>query len=218
MKKVQSIMGTVAAAVGDLLYGDRQYGRVSPGDPFRAGSAAGGSAGAPGCKRLKAELTLSAYGEKGTALAGKILLANKSMFSADRILCRVSCENLLTGEKEVVSVHMAAPSKSNTDTEFQLKSRHAGKVRLSLQKMICYDPFGLFPVKTAPSGEVLAFTLVAPESFSLETQIAYGESTNMDSDEYSMKKRVTIRLRPLQSVNISRRPDPPDPLETDGEV
>ncbi|OKZ78658.1 MAG: hypothetical protein BHV98_05625 [Clostridium sp. CAG:217_53_7] len=63
---------------------------------------------------------------------------------------------------------MAAPSKSNTDTEFQLKSRHAGKVRLSLQKMICYDPFGLFPVKTAPSGEVLAFTLVAPESFSLE--------------------------------------------------
>ena len=113
-------------------------------------------------KGLKAELTLSAYGEKGTALAGKILLANKSMFSADRILCRVSCENLLTGEKEVVSVHMAAPSKSNTDTEFQLKSRHAGKVRLSLQKMICYDPFGLFPVKTAPSGEVLAFTLVAP--------------------------------------------------------
>lgn len=69
-----------------------------------------------------------------------------------------------------------------------MKSRHAGKVRLSLQRMICYDPFGLFPVKLTPSREVSAFALIAPNSFSLETQIAYGESTNMDSDEYSMKK------------------------------
>ena len=139
-------------------------------------------------KRLETELTISAYGEKGTAFAGKILLTNKSLFPTDRILCRVSCENLLTGEKEVISIHMAAPSRSNTDTEFLLKSRHAGKVRLSLQKMICYDSFGLFPVKTVPSREISAFALVVPESFSLETQIAYGESTNMDSDEYSMKK------------------------------
>ena len=49
-------------------------------------------------KRLDAELTLSAYGEKGTEIAGKLLLHNKSIFSADRILCRISCENLLTGE------------------------------------------------------------------------------------------------------------------------
>ncbi len=54
-------------------------------------------------KRLETELTISAYGEKGTAFAGKILLTNKSLFPTDRILCRVSCENLLTGEKEVIS-------------------------------------------------------------------------------------------------------------------
>lgn len=63
-------------------------------------------------KRLETELTISAYGEKGTAFAGKILLTNKSLFPTDRILCRVSCENLLTGEKEVISIHMAAPSRS----------------------------------------------------------------------------------------------------------
>ena len=38
-------------------------------------------------KRLETELTISAYGEKGTAFAGKILLTNKSLFPADRILC-----------------------------------------------------------------------------------------------------------------------------------
>ena len=34
----------------------------------------------------------------------------------------------------------------------------------------------------------MAVGMIAPNIFPMETQIAYGESTNMDSDEYSMKK------------------------------
>ena len=40
-------------------------------------------------KRLETELTISAYGEKGTAFAGKILLTNKSLFPTDSLPCQL---------------------------------------------------------------------------------------------------------------------------------
>lgn len=138
--------------------------------------------------KIQGEITLAAYGEKGKKIVGKILLSNKSFFPADRLLCRICCENLLTGEKEWTSVPMALPAESNIDTEFQLKSKHAGKIRITMTRMVCYDPFGLFKLMITPTHDVMAVGMIAPHSFPMETQIAYGESTNMDSDEYSMKK------------------------------
>ena len=48
--------------------------------------------------------------------------------------------------------------------------------------------FGLFRSRLSFRGEAMAVGMIAPNIFPMETQIAYGESTNMDSDEYSMKK------------------------------
>lgn len=138
--------------------------------------------------KMDVQLTLAAYGEKGKAVTGKLLVKNRSFLPADRLRCRVCCENLLTGEKEYTNIPVAAPARSGVDTEFQLKSRHAGKVRISLKSMVWYDLFGLFRSRLSFRGEAMAVGMIAPNIFPMETQIAYGESTNMDSDEYSMKK------------------------------
>lgn len=134
------------------------------------------------------QLTLAAYGEKEKAVTGKVLLKNHSFLPVDRLRLRICCENLLTGEKEYTNIGMAAPARAGVDTEFQFKSRHAGKVRISLKSVVWYDPFGLFRSRLAFRGDVMAIGMIAPDIFPVETQIAYGESTNMDSDEYSMKK------------------------------
>lgn len=138
--------------------------------------------------KMDVQLTLAAYGEKGKAVTGKLLVKNRSFLPADRLRCRVCCENLLTGEKEYTNIPVAAPARSGVDTEFQLKSRHTGKVRISLKSMVWYDLFGLFRSRLSFRGEAMAVGMIAPNIFPMETQIAYGESTNMDSDEYSMKK------------------------------
>ena len=138
--------------------------------------------------RLQAEMTMAAYGQSGEVTCGKILLRNRSFLPADRLLCLVGCENLLTGEKERVSIHMAAPARMQVDQEIRLKSRHCGRVRLTLRQVTLYDPFGLFRFRIPMGRETQTLTLFAPETFPTEVQIAYGESTNMDSDEYSMKK------------------------------
>lgn len=138
--------------------------------------------------RLDAELTVSAYGEKGEEVEGKLLVKNSGNFPVDRLICQIRCENLLTGEKENTPIHMAVPAKSSADTEFRIRSTHAGKIRVSLKYMVNYDPFGIFRFRTRPERDVFAAGMIAPHTFSLETQIAYGESSNMDSDEYSMKK------------------------------
>ena len=140
------------------------------------------------CHHLQAQLSMAAYGEKGRPSSGKIMLKNTGILPADRVLCRISCENLLTGEKQLVSLHMAVPAKCCADTDFLLSTGHAGKLRLTLQTISCYDPFGLFCTRIRPKQDVTAVGLIAPQLFSVETQIAYGEVANMDSDEYSMKK------------------------------
>lgn len=138
--------------------------------------------------KLQAELTLQSYGEKGATTAGKIIIKNKSIFPADRLLCRVHCENLLTGEKEYTTLRMAAPSKTQSAAEIQVKSRHAGRVRVTLREMTLFDTFGLFKFQVRMDRDIFALTLFNPNTFNVETQIAYGENANLDSDEFSMKK------------------------------
>lgn len=138
--------------------------------------------------RLDAELSASAYGEKGKEISVGVSVKNTGFFPADRLICQVCCENLLTGEKEFISLRMAAPARTRARMELWMKSRHAGRVRISLRRITCFDLFGLFRFQVRPSEEVYALTMVSPHTFSVETQIAYGESTNMDSDEYSIKK------------------------------
>ena len=151
--------------------------------PFLSGILTGRSA-----KGLTAEVTVSAGGEKNAALDGTLLLKNKSLVSAGRLVCTIRCENLLTGEIETSELPAAVPAKGQAQVGFSLKSRHAGRIRVTLEAVRSVDPFGLFSFAAPMAGEASAVTLVEPQSFGLEIQIAYGESANMDSDEYSMKK------------------------------
>lgn len=138
--------------------------------------------------KLRVELSAGAYGEKGKEIEGKIRVYNRSFLPVQRILCEIICENLLTGEKETSILPMAAPVKKTVETDIRLRCMHAGRVRISMQKIYYYDLFGLAGFHLKPTGETSTLTLVSPHTFSMETQIAYGENANMDSDEFSMNK------------------------------
>ena len=133
MKKSRVIWGLWLGSGGDLLLRDRWSDRISVAGSFnRIAAAVGNHAfccpGKDGCAADTGSLR-----EKGKAVTGKLLVKNRSFLPADRLRCRVCCENLLTGEKEYTNIPVAAPARSGVDTEFQLKSRHTGKVRISLK-------------------------------------------------------------------------------------
>ena len=136
--------------------------------------------------KLKIRIQAEAAGEKSQFLKGSVTIENTGLFSLDRIGCTVKCENLMTGEVFHQSLRMGALGRMTTDREFEFKSRHCGRLRLSVPKLTLYDPFGIFRFRIQTEGETR--TLVRPETFPLEVQIVYGESMSLDSDEYSMQK------------------------------
>ena len=140
------------------------------------------------CGKLKVELSAGAYGEKGQEIPARLVVENTSLLPADRLVCRVFCQNLLTGEQEVTALRVAAPARSSAELDLGLASRHAGRIRMTLKQVTCYDLFGLFRFRVRESQNCSATTLVAPHTFDVETQVAYGETADMDSDEYSMRK------------------------------
>lgn len=138
--------------------------------------------------KLEAEISASAYCEKNQEAEGKLTVRNSCFLPADRLICQLCCENLLTGEKELKSLRMAVPARASVSLDLRFMSRHAGRVRMSLKQMTYFDLFGLFRFRNTPVSAPPALTLAAPNTFPVVTQISYGESANMDSDEYSMKK------------------------------
>lgn len=149
---------------------------------------AGGMVYRRGGGGMKADLTADAYGEKNRELAGRLAVENGSFLPLDRVICRISCENLLTGECETTSIRLAVPARTRVETALRWKCRHAGRVRISVRQLTYFDGFGLFRFRRTPAGTKTALALILPETFPVETQLAYGESVNMDSDEYSMSK------------------------------
>lgn len=136
--------------------------------------------------KLQASIQAEAAGVKNDSIHGAVTLQNAGIFSIDRIVCKVKCENLMTGEVFHQSLRMAVPGRTKVQNTFSFTSKHCGRIRLSVPKLTVYDPFGIFKFKIRAEGETKA--LVRPETFSMEVQIAYGESMSLDSDEYSMVK------------------------------
>ena len=84
--------------------------------------------------------------------------------------------------------------------------------------MVLFDTFGLFKFRIRMNRDIFALTLFNPNTFNVETQIAYGENANLDSDEFSMKKRDWILRKRLLSGITSPVTESARYTETDGEI
>ena len=138
--------------------------------------------------KITCELSFSAYGQKGQAVSGTVTAENKSLLPADRLMVRVQCENLLTGEKVTVPVRLSLPAKGRVQAPVKFRSIHCGEIRLLSERLLLFDWFGLRKIRRSIRGAQPCYVLAAPEPFPVETEVAYGENADMDSDEYSMKR------------------------------
>ena len=136
--------------------------------------------------KIQAAFQAESFGDKGKSIKAGLILKNQSLFSLDRVICSVKCENLLTGEIYKPTLRVAAPGKTEICQELEFGSQHCGRMRLTLQRAVAYDFFGLFRFPIVCQGE--GQTFIRPETFGMEIGIAYGENMSLDSDEFSMVK------------------------------
>lgn len=137
-------------------------------------------------KKLFGTLGIDNLGEKQKDMTAMLKIKNTGLFPFDRIIAKIKCENLLTGEAEEYEILASAPAKTETLQQLQLKSRHCGKLCLSLEGFLVLDYFGLRKTKIPAASQKM--TLITPNTFGLQVEVVYGENAVLDAEEYSMSK------------------------------
>lgn len=139
-------------------------------------------------KQISVDIQTESSGQKGQYVRFTLNVRNRGWISADRIICTVICENLLTGEVFKKQVRAGVLARSAVSGVFEIASGHCGRLRLSVPRFTMYDSFGLFRYRCQNREKHISKMFIRPNTFPIEVQIAYGESMSLDSDEYSMQK------------------------------
>lgn len=135
------------------------------------------------CRNLSAEIQCSPSLQKNTEMQIFLNMRNRTPFSCSKGECMISCENLLTGEKDIICIPFALPGRSEGVVQERISFPHCGKVLLTVVETRCYDVFGIYRAKLSTGCG--AASLVLPQLYPTNLSITPGQVTDIESDEYS---------------------------------
>ena len=135
-------------------------------------------------KKLTAELSAGISCRKGEELPVTVTVRNSSVFSCLRVQAVVRCRDLLTGEETRSTALFPVSGKSEAQAVCDFRPRRCGKLALTLSELRVFDLFGLVGAKKTVA--LSAPSLVLPDIWPVELSVSERQSSDMDSDEYSM--------------------------------
>lgn len=133
--------------------------------------------------RMAASIVLPLSGQKGQPAAGQLTVENHSRMPAPRLLCTLQVENLLTGEKARLTLHLSAPQRGKGAEKFSLTTDHCGQLRVTVQRLWAMDWLGLLPVQVQTPAK--ARITVYPQLFSMELLDDPACCAGLDSEQYA---------------------------------
>ncbi len=137
-------------------------------------------------KRLQVSIEAPVSQRKGDYGNITLRLTNPTAFPVLRICCKVDAENQLNREKHTQTVLTWAFPKKTQRNVLRIGSAYCGRIRISVQRMLLYDCFGLIGVRC--TWDALTHITVQPDTFAPNvTLIPYPNST-LDSDIYSQDR------------------------------
>lgn len=135
-------------------------------------------------KKLTAELSAGISCRKGEELPVTVTVRNSGVFSCLRVQAVVRCRDLLTGEETRSTVLFPVSGKSEAQAVCDFRPPRCGKLALTLSELRVFDLFGLVGAKKTVA--LSAPSLVLPDIWPVELSVSERQSSDMDSDEYSM--------------------------------
>lgn len=125
--------------------------------------------------------------EKSQQTYGKLIFENHSRLPAGWIQAELLFHNLLTGEEEIHCSSSAVSGKAQAETTWSVKSTCCGAVKISIQRLMVYDVFGLAGAEQKlEAGDTM---VVLPEIGKLEVQVGDSFMTDWESIQYSEQKK-----------------------------
>ena len=132
---------------------------------------------------LSAGLTVQRAAGKGQLAVGRLSLKNGGILPIARVRLDIACRNLRTGQCVTETVKGWLPPRRCRETEFTLRCRHCGRIRLEITGVTVCDLFGL--VKRRRACQAGAAFTVLPDLFEPEVVLESSAVSLPDSDTYS---------------------------------
>lgn len=112
---------------------------------------------------------------------------NTTFLPISKVKCILSLKNLLTGEEERQEIYFSIKGKDQEHVYWDMKSEFCGNIKIRLEKVICYDYFGIFA--NTNYSEVSTNMLVLPDTFYIGIDLLQSEIENRESAVYSTAQK-----------------------------
>lgn len=137
-------------------------------------------------KNLSISLRADANMRKGASGSFTVVLDNPTIFPAMRVRCNLLAQNQLNREFETVRVMTWMPPKKQSEAALTTGSDYCGRIRISVQKIVLYDCFGLIGI--CCKSNAVAHMTVQPDTFEPNITLIPTPHSLEDSDVYSQDR------------------------------
>lgn len=137
-------------------------------------------------RRLDISTAASVNLRKGEGGEFAVVLDNPAIFPVFRVRCTIRVENQLNREAHMLRVTTWAPPKRKQKTVLNTGSDYCGRLRISVERTVLYDCFGLIGVRCKCNA--VAHMTVQPDTFEPGISIIPTPHSSEDSDSYSQDR------------------------------
>ena len=136
-----------------------------------------------GRKQLSIELSAPDMGRKNQPLTLSLCLNRGRLPWLPALEGHLRCQNLRTGEVEIIPLSRAAGGRQTAELRFTLQSAHCGRLSVRAEGLITCDLFGLtaFSLENSDTATVILF----PDLYQPDVILTDSGTTMLDSDQYS---------------------------------
>ena len=132
---------------------------------------------------IKGERTI----DKNVKTDVSVEMKNDSLIPVPSCRCSLSCENVLTKEKQEIPMSQSFLPRGKSSGGLTLTERFCGREDISIVDAVISDPVGLFSRKQQLAGQSSVY--VMPEVKEIEIPSEYLDSYDMESYSYSQVKK-----------------------------
>ena len=137
-------------------------------------------------KHLEVQITSDVNIQKGKDGIFTVCLKNNSIFPVFRIRYKIQVENQLNREIHQMKLTGCLPPKKTVQAVLHTGSVYCGRLRISVQKVILYDCFGLTGVSC--KCQAVSHMTVQPDTFEPMITLLQNVNSTDESDVYSQER------------------------------
>lgn len=134
------------------------------------------------CAGLSAPVSL----RKGSGGKVTLTLENGTVFPVFRVRCRLLAENQLNRQRQTLDEMTWLPGRRKKELSMNIGSPYCGRIRLSVDRIVLYDCFGLIGVRC--KCDAVTHMAVQPDTFAMDVMLIPNPDSTEDSEAYSQER------------------------------